>query len=73
MRHRSQKGFHGIFVGIPQHKKGYLIYVPSIQKTVSSYDVVFDETFYIALAYMSRPYSESLAMWTEFSYILYAT
>ena len=25
MRHQSQKGFHGIFVGIPQHQKGYLI------------------------------------------------
>ena len=29
MRHHAQKGFRGIFVGIPQHKKGYLVYVPS--------------------------------------------
>ena len=25
MRHQSQKGFHGIFVGIPEHQKGYLV------------------------------------------------
>ena len=25
MRHQAQKGFHGIFVGIIQHKKGYLV------------------------------------------------
>ena len=25
MRHQAQKGFRGIFVGIPQHQKGYLV------------------------------------------------
>ena len=29
MCHQSQKGFCGISIGIPQHQKGYLIYVPS--------------------------------------------
>ena len=29
MRHQAQKRFCGIFVGIPQHQKGYLVYVPS--------------------------------------------
>ena len=33
MRHQAQKGFRGISVGIPQHQKGYLVYVPS---TISS-------------------------------------
>ena len=42
MRHQAQKGFCLIFVGIPQHQKGYLVYVPSISKVISSYDVVFD-------------------------------
>ena len=32
MCHKSQKGFRGIFVGIPQHQKGCLIYVPRTQK-----------------------------------------
>ena len=41
MRHQAQKGFHGIFVGIPQHQKGYIVYVPSTRKIISSYDVVF--------------------------------
>ena len=25
MRHQSKKGFRGIFVGIPQHQKGYVV------------------------------------------------
>ena len=32
MRHQAQKGFRGIFVGIPEHQKGYLVYVPSTRK-----------------------------------------
>ena len=43
MCHQAQKGFRGIFVGIPQHQKGYLVYVTSTMKIMSSYDVVFDE------------------------------
>ena len=49
MRHQAQKGYRGIFLGIPQHQKGYLVYVPSTRK-VSSYDVVFDESFSSALS-----------------------
>ena len=56
MRHQAQKGFCGIFVGIPQHQKGYLVYLPSSGKIISSYDVVFDEIFSSALAYTSQPY-----------------
>ena len=44
MRHQAQKGFCGIFVGIPQHQKGYLVYVPSTRNVISSYDVVFYES-----------------------------
>ena len=73
MRHQSQKGFWGIFVGIPQHQKGYLIYVPSKRKIASSYDIVFDKTFSSALAYIPRPYSEAIAVLPAVSYILYAT
>ena len=54
IRHQAQKGFRGIFLGIPQHQKGYLVYVPSTRKIISSYDVVFDESFSSALAAM-RP------------------
>ena len=32
MCHQSQKGFWGIFVVVPRHKKGYLTYVPSTGK-----------------------------------------
>ena len=48
MRHQAQKGFCGIFVGIPQHQKGYLVYVPSTRKVISSYDVVFEESFIVS-------------------------
>ena len=60
--HQAQKGYRGIFVGIPEHQKLYLVYVPSTRKVISSYDVVFDERFYSALSYTSRPYSEVMAM-----------
>ena len=44
MSHQPQNGFCGIFVGITQHQKGYLMYVPSTGKIIYSYDVVFDES-----------------------------
>ena len=50
MRHQAQKGFRGIFVGIPQHQKGYLVYVPSTRKVISLYNVRFDESFVSALS-----------------------
>ena len=50
MHHQVKKVFHGIFVGIPQNQKGYLVYVPHKHETVSSYDVVFDDIFSSALA-----------------------
>ena len=56
MRHQEQKGFRVIFVGIPQHKEGYLVYVPSTRMIIYSYEVVFDESFSSKLAYTSQPY-----------------
>ena len=53
MRHQAQKGFRGIFVGIPEHQKGYIVYVTSTRKVISSYDVVFDKSVSIALSYTS--------------------
>ena len=73
MRHQAQKGFRGIFFGIPEHQKGYLVYVPSTRKIISSYNVVFDKSFSSALAYTSRPYSEVMAMHPAVTYTLYAT
>ena len=57
MRHQAQKGSSGIFVGIPRHQKGYLVYVPSPRKIISLYDVVFDVSFSSALAHTSQPNS----------------
>ena len=47
MCHQAQKGFCGIFMGIQQHQKGYLVYVPSTRKVILSYNIVFDEIFLV--------------------------
>ena len=60
MRHQVKKGFHSIFVGISEHQKVYLVYVPSTRKVIYSYDVVFDEGFSITLTYTTQPYSEAM-------------
>ena len=73
MRHRAQKGFRGIFVGIPEHQEGYLVYVQSTRKIISSYDVVFDEKKSSALAYMPQHYSEAMEMRPAVTYTPYAT
>ena len=73
MCHQAQKGFRGIFFVIPEHQKGYLMYVPSKRKIISSYDIVFDESFSSALAYTSRSYSEAMAMRLAVNYTAYVT
>ena len=73
MHDQAQKGFRGIFVGIPEHKKGYLVYVPSIRKVISSYNVVFDKRKSCALSYTSLPYSEAMVMRLAVTYTPYAT
>ena len=65
MCHKSLKGFIIIFVGIPQHQKGYLIYISSTRKTVSSNIVIFDKSFSNMLAYTSHTYLEAFAMQPE--------
>ena len=60
-------------MGIPQNQKEYLVYVPSTRKLISSYDVIFDESFVSALSYSSRPYAEAMAMRPAVTYTPYAT
>ena len=73
MRHQAQESFRDIFVGIAQHQNGYPVYVPHTSKSISSYDVVFGESFSSALAYMSQPYSEAVDMGPAVTYKPYAT
>ena len=73
MCHQTQKGFHGIFIGIAQHQKGYLVYLPSARNIISSYDVVFDGIFYSTLAFMSQIYSEEMAICPAVTYTPCAT
>ena len=55
MHHQAQKGFRGIFVGIPHHQKVYLVYILSTRKVILSYDVRLDKSFVSALSYTSLP------------------
>ena len=49
------------------------MYVPSTRKVISSYNIVFDESFSSALSYTSQPYSEAMAMRPKVTYTPYAT
>ena len=73
IRHQAQKGFYGISVGIPQYQKGYLVYVTSTRKIISSYDFVFDDSFSSALAYTSQFYVEAMAIRLAVTYTPYDT
>ena len=73
MRHQAQMFFRSVFVEFPQHQKGYLVCVPITRNIISSYDVVFDESFSSTLAYKSQPYAEDMYMNLAVSYIPCAT
>ena len=47
--------------------------VPSTRKIISSYDVVFDESFSSTIAYTSQTYAEAMSMRPDVSYTPYAT
>ena len=49
------------------------MYVPSTRKIISSYDVVFDESFSSGLAYTSQPCSEEMVMRPAVTYAPYET
>ena len=49
------------------------MYVPSTRKIISSYDVVFDESFSSALSYTPRHYLEAMAMRPSVTYTPYGT
>ena len=48
------------------------MYLPRTIKVISSYNVVFDESFSSVLSYTSQPYSEVMAMRPVVTYTLYA-
>ena len=62
MHHQAQKSSCGIFIGITQHEKGYLVYVPHKRKIVSLYDIVFDESLSSVFSYTSQPDVEAMDM-----------
>ena len=73
MHHQAQKGFHEIFYGITQHQKGYIVSVTHKRKILSSYDVIFDDECFSALAYTSQQHSEAMDIRPTVLYIPYVT
>ena len=73
MGHQFQKGFCGIFVGIPQHQKENILYVTGACKIISSYHFVFDEIVSSTLAYISQTYAEAIAMHADVTHTPYDT
>ena len=49
------------------------MYVPSTRKIISSYDVVFDESYSSTLVNTPQPYSEEMEMRTTVTYTPYGT
>ena len=62
MFHKAQKGFCGILIGIPQHQKGYLVYVSQTHNIISSHNVVLYESLSSVFAYTPQPYTEAMDM-----------
>ena len=73
MRCQAQKGFCSILVLITQHQKWYLVYVLQRGNIISSYNVVFDESFYSVLVYKSQPYAQAMDTQPAVSHIPNAT
>ena len=40
MSHQATKKFRSILIGIPQHEKQYLVYIPHREKIISLQDIV---------------------------------
>ena len=73
MHHPSAKGFSRYPRWYYTESKMVFFYVPHRRKIISSYNVVFCESFSSALAYTSQPYVESMDIVLDVSYIPYST
>ena len=58
----STKGFLQYLSWNSMASKVYFVYVPSMRKIISSYDIVFDESFSRALSYNSQSFAEAMHM-----------
>jgi hypothetical protein len=55
------------------HQKGYMIFTPASRKILISDDVIFDESFFAAIATTWQQHKDSLALQPAISYIPDAT
>ena len=56
----TQRGVHGIYVGVGDLTSGHLIFLRQTSQTISSVDVIFDENFLSALSYKNCSYRAAL-------------
>jgi hypothetical protein len=59
---QTQRGLHGIFIGLDTHQKGYLIYCPGSRTIVISDDALFDEQFSSAIALTWQKFQDGLSL-----------
>ena len=72
VRHQAQKVFCYMSWNF-KASKGYLVNAPGTRNIISSYHVVFDESFSSALSYISQPYAKAMTMRPTVSYTHYDT
>jgi hypothetical protein len=63
--HCTEKGIRGIFIGFPPNQKGHLIFLPGSRTIAVWGDVMFDETFYSAIATTWRRFADGIALQPE--------
>jgi len=63
--HCTEKGIRGILIGFPPNQKGHLIFLPGSRTIAVSGDVMFDETFYSAIATTWRRFEDGIALQPE--------
>jgi hypothetical protein len=60
--HCTEKGILGTFIGLPPNQKGHLIFFPGSHTIAVSGDVMFDETFYSAIATTWHRFEDGIAL-----------
>jgi hypothetical protein len=61
-QHFTEKGIRGVFIGIPLHQNGYLIYLPGSRTIACLGNVSFDEAFYSAVVTTWLRFEEGIAL-----------
>jgi hypothetical protein len=67
--HCTENGIRRIFIGFPPNQKGYLLFLPGSRTIAVSGGVMFDETFYSAIATTWKRFEDRISLQPERSTI----